>query len=905
MELKEYQQEVLQDLSDYVVAVEEHEGDLQAAYRDFWGNRGVHVGDDGGMPPYSDRATPGIPRVTLKVPTAGGKTLIACHAVGTLVDAAVRAGGERVVAWFVPSDAILQQTYSRLSTPGHPYRVALQQQCMRELCVVNKEEALFGHGVTPAQVLGQLTVFVLSVQSFATRNAEGRKVYRENGHLHEWERYYTPATPRVEESDPTGLIQVLAHLRPVVVIDESHNFHAELREEVMRQLHPRFILNLTATPRQDSNIISCVDAMRLKEEEMVKLPVVVYNFSQEGEVVRAAVAYQRSLERRAEEAERMQGAMYVRPIVLLQAQPRTGEEMLTYDKIKEQLLAYGVSGEEVRIKTAEKDELQGVDLMSRECEVRFVITVNALREGWDCPFAYVLATVANRTSRVEVEQVLGRVLRQPYTQRHSDELLNVSYVFSSSADFSATLDSVIAGLIGAGFTDRDYRVGDENVQSEAPAQQMCVTLDDGWKRDAIVVKGEETPAPPRKELHYAAADVEEEESAEEPLLRVEEPSALVDRLEQTAQREQQRYTEQIHQARQRGPLSSLRVPEEVKEHMREYTVVEHYRQRKESERLPQLVYKYMMLYFSEEREAEDLLSPESLSTGFDLSTADLHVDFTPREMHARSVDLERTGAGRSRVVNRRVSGVVLQRMREYFYRFSGERRLEEMTGSLVMALNFPEVADRALAQYIGRVLQSLSEEQRERLLDDWDSAEWAFRNKVVQLLEVHRQRQFEEWEAVGRISAQACYSLPAAIMPRQPILGLQKALYEVEGDMNMLERSVIERVAELDAVECWHRNGERGEGFAINGFINHYPDFLIWLTNGNFVALETKGDDRDNTDSRRKIQLGKKWAEVASRHASRRYHYMMVFDNTRLEGACTVAEALARLQAIGNLQNNG
>lgn len=898
MELKEYQWEVLQDLTDYVAAVEASEGDLPKAYKQFWGDRGVRVSVDSGMPPYSDRATPGVPRVTLKVPTAGGKTLIACHAIGPLVRAAARNGGERVVAWFVPSDAILQQTYTRLNTPGHPYNVALARQARGNVCVVNKDEALFGHGVKPVQVKGQLTVFVLSVQSFATRNAEGRKVYRENGHLFEWTRYYTPETPIVEESDETGLIQVLAHLRPIVIIDESHNFHAELREEVMRQLHPRFILNLTATPRQDSNIISSVDAMRLKEEEMVKLPVVVYNFSQEDEVVRAAVAYQRSLEQRALEAERARGAMYVRPIVLLQAQPHTGEERLTYDKIKEQLLACGVPHEEVRVKTGDRDELQGVDLMSRECPVRFVITVNALREGWDCPFAYVLATVANRTSRVEVEQVLGRVLRQPYVQRHPDELLNVSYVFSSSADFSATLDSVIAGLVGAGFTDRDYRVGDDSVQLDSPAKQKRISPFDGDSPVAPPVpeevEGEKEEI--HSEVHYAVGD--EAEESLKPQARVEETAALVTRVQQAAEREQQKYNEQIKQTHQRGPLSSLRVPEEVRERMREYPMVERYQERMAAERLPQLAYTYTAQYYQEEREAVGMLSPESLSTGFDLSTADLHVDFAPREMSARSIDLERTGTGRSRVVNRRVSDEVLQRMREYFYRFSGERRLEEMKNSLVSALDFPTVPDRALHLYIGRVLQSLSEAQRERLIDDWSGAEWALRDKVAQLLGVHRQRLFEEWDAIGRITTQATYALPAAIMPRQPIMGLQKALYEEEGDMNALERSVIECVAELDTVLCWHRNGERGDGFAINGFINHYPDFLIWLTNGDVVALETKGDDRDNTDSRRKIQLGKKWAEVASRHADRRYHYMMVFDTARLEGACTVAEALARLRAI-------
>ena len=895
MELKRYQQEVLQDLEDYIAAVEAAGGDLPKAYEAYWDARGVQVGHGSGMPTYSDRATPGVPRVTLKVPTAGGKTLIACCALGPLVEVARRAGGERVVAWFVPSDAILQQTYERLSDPRHPYRVMLERAAGHRVRVVNKEDALFGEGITPPEVEGQLTVFVLSVQSFAANSKEGRRVYRENGNLLSWVKYYTEETSRVEESDETGLIQVLAHLRPVVVIDESHNFHAELREEVMRQLHPRFILNLTATPRQESNIISSVDALQLKEAEMVKLPVVVYNFLQEDEVVQAAVVYQRNLERRAKEAERERGAEYVRPIVLLQAQPRRGEETITYDKIKEQLLGYGVGRDEVRVKTADLDELQGVDLLSDGCEVRFVITVNALREGWDCPFAYVLATVANRSSRVEVEQILGRVLRQPYARRHPDELLNMSYVFSSSVDFSATLDSVVAGLVGAGFTDRDYCVGEDTAQA-AKAQQLRVDLEKDSQEYARDERKKAGGVPVDSLRVYPTV-----EECEDPASAVEEPGAeMVLKIEQVAIREQQQYEEQMVKAEQGGPLATLRVPVEVKREMREYAVVERFWERMKAERLPQLAYSYKAQYFNELRDQSDLLSPECLSTGLDLSTADLHVNFAQRETNARSIDLERIGEGRSRVVNRQVNSLVLQRMREYFYHFSGEARLREMKKSVVYELDFSCIDDRQLNEYVGRVLNSLSEDAREMLLDDWIGTKRAFREKVLQLLEAHRQQQFEAWETTGRIFSVENYALPPAIMLRQPVAGLQKALYEMEGDMNALERSVIERVAELGSVECWHRNGERGKGFAINGFINHYPDFLLWLTSGDVVVLETKGDDRDNADSRRKIYLGKKWAEVSSRQAKRRYHYMMVFDTSRLDGAFTVAEALARLGEMGS-----
>lgn len=114
---------------------------------------------------------------------------------------------------------------------------------------------------------------------------------------------------------------------------------------------------------------------------------------------------------------------------------------------------------QIAIKTSKVDDLKDRNLLSRDCPVRYIITVNALKEGWDCPFAYILASLANKTSQVDVEQILGRVLRQPYAKRQNDSVLNISYVLTCSADFRSTLDSVVKGLNGAGFSSKDYRIG--------------------------------------------------------------------------------------------------------------------------------------------------------------------------------------------------------------------------------------------------------------------------------------------------------------------------------------------------------------------------------------------------------------------------------------------------------------
>ena len=175
-------------------------------------------------------------------------------------------------------------------------------------------------------------------QSFASNNREGRRVYRENENLVEYTKLYNSITKRVEGADETGLIQVLSYLNPVVIIDESHNFEAALRVDMLNAINPCFILDLTATPRKKSNIISFVNAIKLKQANMVKLPVIVYNNRTSQDVITKSINLQRSLELKAKEQESL-GGKYIRPIVLFQAQPRVGEENVTYDKIKNLLIS--------------------------------------------------------------------------------------------------------------------------------------------------------------------------------------------------------------------------------------------------------------------------------------------------------------------------------------------------------------------------------------------------------------------------------------------------------------------------------------------------------------------------------------------------------------------------------------
>ncbi|MBF0574280.1 MAG: DEAD/DEAH box helicase family protein, partial [Desulfamplus sp.] len=463
MELKSYQYKVIENLEKYLEYYQQ-ERSVDAAFNKYWEDQiGSYDPISGsGMRPY--RATiPNSAQVCLKVPTAGGKTFIACNALKSIFNAFAQ-GVPKVVVWLVPWSNLLEQTKKSLSTPDHPYCQKLNSLFSHRVNVYDKSDLLQGANFNPSVVNEQVSILVLSFASLRikTKNKEDRKIYQDNGNLALFADLYKDDSHILEGTDETALINVIRWLNPVVIVDESHNAESDLSVEMLRNLNPCFVLELTATPKESSNIISYVNALELKKHNMVKLPVIVYNHHDKNEVITSALELRNKLERLAKEEEELnaENGRYIRPIVLFQAQPKTDDDNTTFEKIKQALLELQIPEEQIKIKTANINELSEVDLLSKNCPVRYIITINALKEGWDCPFAYILASLANKSSAVDVEQILGRILRQPYVAQHKSKYLNLSYVFTSSSKFHETLNNIVAVLQKSGFSGKDYRAKD-------------------------------------------------------------------------------------------------------------------------------------------------------------------------------------------------------------------------------------------------------------------------------------------------------------------------------------------------------------------------------------------------------------------------------------------------------------
>lgn len=463
MELKRYQKTALEILEQFLRGLRDH---------------GLKFGFMATTEkPYSSDAFGGIPFICIKIPTGGGKTLVGCHAVEKIMDIGLQNKMDRgIVLWFTPSEAIKTQTLKKFKNRKDPHRSALDEAFDNNVKVFSNEEAL---SIRKEDVSHNLCIVIASLEAFRKEKSLQKKykVYQENGALLNHFENIDEADFLERDSEGT-VINSLANLvrlsNPLIVIDEGHKTATQLSIDFIKDLNPSFIIEYTATPRNGSNILVQVHASELKVEDMVKIPIVLESAAQWQNSLTRGIEKRIELEK---EAKKMKGE-YIRPIALLQAQPKSKDgHSVTVDEIKNFLLERKISADEIAIKTSEKNELEGIDLFSKSCKIRYIITVNALAEGWDCSFAYVLVSVANLGSKIAVEQIIGRIIRLPYAKKKANEDFNRSYVFASARNFNEAAGQIISGLETNGYSRSDLISSDKkNAAYELEAKKAVADV---------------------------------------------------------------------------------------------------------------------------------------------------------------------------------------------------------------------------------------------------------------------------------------------------------------------------------------------------------------------------------------------------------------------------------------------
>lgn len=462
MQLKKYQKETLETLRQFLqdarIAGPKSAFDRLLEDPEHKARLGAYA------EPYQPlKGLPNVPHVCLRLPTGGGKTILGAYSVSLAKDAWIEKDYP-LVLWLVPSTTIKTQTAEALKNTRHPYRKVLDDDFEGRVRIFDIADFT---QIRPHDISQNLCIVVGTIQSLRVTNTEGRKVYAHNENLepHFSSISVTDGMELAENGPQKGqakhsFANLLHHHRPLMIVDEAHNAVTGLTREVQQRVNPCAVIEFTATPKIHNNTLYNVTAQELKREEMIKLPIHLTEHDTWQNAVNGAVNSRAVLEKHAEA-----DPAHIRPIVLFQAQHR-GQEV-TVEVLRNHLIEVEqIPEERIAVATGDQRELDGIDLFDPQCPIEYIITMEALKEGWDCSFAYVFCSVANIQSATDVEQLLGRVLRMPYAKKREANELNKAYAHISELSFQQAAIVLVDKLIAMGFEEEEAWQSIESSQGD-------------------------------------------------------------------------------------------------------------------------------------------------------------------------------------------------------------------------------------------------------------------------------------------------------------------------------------------------------------------------------------------------------------------------------------------------------
>ena len=424
---------------------------------------------------YKDNEQNGLgkyyPRGVVKVPTGGGKTLLIIESIKEYQTRFAKKQ-HGLVVWIVPSETIYTQTIKQLKNKSHHLRQILDQSSGGKTIILEK-----GQKLTQNDMSNNLVVLFVMIQSVSrANNKEALKVFQDSGG---YEGFFPPDNrydlhqkiieqfPNVDHLELLGNKVVKSSLgnairvsSPLIVIDEIHKVFTSTAKQTINNLNPEMVIGYSATPKDNMNIISTVTGVELKDEEMIKLDMHIVppsNDDNDWKTMLRNIKDRRELLEKEAIAYRQATGNYIRPMALIQAEAtgkdQRGKGSVHALDVKEYLVELGVNADNIAIKTSSQNDIEDINLLSRDIEVRFIITKEALKEGWDNPFAYILGVIPNAQSSSSMTQLVGRILRQPYVKKTGIPLLDESYVYFCKGNVSDVLMKVESGLKSEGLED--------------------------------------------------------------------------------------------------------------------------------------------------------------------------------------------------------------------------------------------------------------------------------------------------------------------------------------------------------------------------------------------------------------------------------------------------------------------
>ena len=838
--LKKYQTETLDVLQAYLEAAR-----IVGAKPAFDGMDKAGVRDPRPYRPLEGLET--IPYVCLRLPTGGGKTLLSAHTIKIAADAYLERDFP-VVLWLVPTNTIRHQTLETLKKPGNPNYEALRTAFDGHFRVLDIADFTL---ITPADLLTRACVIVGTMQTLRVDKTDGRKVYAHNEDL---EPHFTalpanaPGMERDEDGDNKGQIKfsfrnLLALHRPLVIVDEAHNNTSPLSFEVLQRINAACVVEFTATPARDSNVLHNVSATELKAEEMIKLPIRLSEHKSWGEAVRDSILTRQRLHDIA-----AKDSDYIRPIVLFQAEEK-GKEVT-----KEILLAYlleqEIPREKIAVVTGDQKELDGINLFAPDCKIDFVITVEALKEGWDCSFAYVFCSVASVHSKKDVEQILGRVLRMPYAKRRKEADLNRAYAHVSRASWPNAVKQLHDRLVDMGFEENEA----DGFIEKVPDFGLTGGAAGAFFREAppptVIELPEDLSTFAASPEERAAVTIEKTEQGSRVTLTGNVTEETIKRLTAAVRSDEARHNFEAEARRHRAVWHNHASPA----------------QRGVPFHVPQLCFKLDGgLELAETEAFLDTGGWELLDYSADLTDADFRLTETGVQWE---IDLNAAG---------KITEKAIGKAEQYNLDLVDTGMTEkELCKWLERKLRQQDIVQPVLLEYVRRALAYLLEK---RALPLTALVRWRFilAQVLAQKISQHREHASHDCYQQTLFGAQAAVETsfnfefdfrPTGYAPHWNYAGhpyqFQKHYYGSVGELkNKGEEYECAKALDMTgSVKHWVRNlASRGFWLPLASG-KFYPDFVAELTDGRILVVEHKGEIyATNDDSKEKCNIGALWEE--------------------------------------------
>jgi len=797
---------------------------------------------------------PDVPYVCLRIPTGGGKTVMGAHiikaAAGTVLERT-----HPLVLWMVPTTQIKTQTLDAFNDPRHPYRQALDEAFGGQVAIFDLAD--FAR-IRPADLGTRVCVVIGTVAALRVNDKEGRRVYE---HHEDLEAHFAGSIAQLEYLDKgvggralASFANLLKLHGPLVIMDEAHNATTRLSYELYERLGPRAVVELTATPdTSSSNVLVSVAAFELKDEKMIKFPVVLKEHNGQWEdAVSSSVARRNALATIA-----LGEPDYIRPILLIQAESARGTA--TVEQVKKHLIDVGkVPETTIAVATGDQRGIDGVDLFARDCPIDVIITKQALKEGWDCSFAYVFCSVAQVKSDKDIQQLLGRVLRMPYATARRHEAMGKAYAHVVTERFGAVASELTDALVQIGFNPIEAASGirlDPSPGAELDLQGGHHNpLATPVLRQSVTQPPDLSQAPARDHARVVFVPNDKGKGG------VVEITGEVDDLTQLAI---------VDAAPAREREDAL---EKLRRHQQVAMAV-----KAPSERgVPFAVPRLCMLEQGELEFIESGTVAHDFAWDLLAHPADLGSFRFNEDSHTFEVDLHGKG-----VSYRQVRDDVVT----YLPGFAQDRTVADLLGWLDQVVRDHTVRQPVLREWLRRSVEGLLE--RGFSLAQLLRGQFVLSRKLTEQLATCKaaayRQGFEDAVLGGGLEvvtsdAPGCAHAFAADMTRYPARNYYqgpyrfgKHYYPVPGELAWKtgtgkvteEFECAQSIDMLDEVDFWVRNLVHPSQFWMPTATQRtFPDFVARLKDGRLLVVEYKGKDRFSADQEReKRRVGQLWSE--------------------------------------------